>query len=375
MASPEKPVPTPQTIVDSFTVAGSLEAAQGLLNTIPTTKAELVVLKDAAMARSEQLKASAEGQINTGLAFLEKQLADRLKQFEKRPIDAVGNVLGDAVIGAGNITGETIKTSGEQLGKAFDTAKQVVYNEAEAFSNKSGWERAQQVGGLTALAVLVGYPIYKLAEKISNAGKKDGEKPGFFRNFLKVTGILALSTAAVNFLGPRVLAAQQGGGKQSPDASKTKVDKPKDDAKPNPPPENEPKDPGVSSTDKKNNFIGRAFEFDGKKMGIVDLGGKKLLKVDGKTYAVHLIGNGFIENAQFSLVGNVINRITDLQFALTNLRLSYDGLSGKPGYVSIGEQECKRLVRDIVVRKVMKISVNHNGKDENVALEFIPTNS
>ncbi|MBM3227505.1 hypothetical protein FJZ27_01415 [Candidatus Peribacteria bacterium] len=220
MAPPEKQTSTPQSIVESFASA-SIEEASDLLHSLPTTKAELVALKDAAVARSKELKRTAGEQINISLAFLERQLDARLKEFERRPIDAVGNVLGDAVSGAGNLAGNGIKASGEQMGKAFDTAKQVVYNEAEAFSKKSGWERAQQVGGLAALAVLVGYPIYKLAEKVSNAGKKEGEKPGFFRNFLKVTGILALSTAVVNFLGPRVLAAQKAGGKQSPNSPST----------------------------------------------------------------------------------------------------------------------------------------------------------
>ncbi len=361
MAPPEKQASTPQSIVESFTAAGTLEAAQSLLDTIPTTKAELVALKDAAAARSKELQESAGAQINASLAFLEQQLDVRLKEFEKRPIDAVGNVLGDAVSGAGNLAGKGIKASGEQMGKAFDTAKEIVNNEVKAFSEKSGWERAQQLSGLAAIAVLVGYPIYKLAEKISNAGKKEGEKPGFFRQILKATGIFALSTAAVNFLGPRVLAAQQAGGKQSPDSSTTKVDTPKTETA-------KKDEKTVPEKQTAPDAVNEGWQFGNHRMCVINRNGQRLLSVNKKVFNTNIIVP--ILGAQ-----DVSKNITTVQRSIDGgLAIAYSSRIGN-GLAEISQSECQRIADSLAKATsltTLTVQTKENGAAKERKFEFTP---
>ncbi|TSC98316.1 MAG: hypothetical protein Greene101449_951 [Candidatus Peregrinibacteria bacterium Greene1014_49] len=169
---------------------------------------------------AKETKEETMANLVAALDVLEKEYKRRKDAIVEQPVVGTSNLLGDTVqktsevIGAGvtktgEIAGGTVRYSGEQVGKALETGKQIFGNEADAWSKKSGWERATQVGGLAVLTGVPLYLIYKLAKRVSNAGLKDGEKPGFLRKILKFTGMVALSTAAVNFLGPRVLKAQE----------------------------------------------------------------------------------------------------------------------------------------------------------------------
>lgn len=357
--APENLPPAQQSIIDCLSKvdnhAAAIEALADQLPKIPTTRGELVALREATVAQSKVWCDKQKCRINIGLDYLQHRLDERLLSFQKNNVGAVADMVGDVVRGAGDLAGKGISASVEQVGNSFETAKQVVYNEAEAFSKKSGWERAQQVGGLTALAILVGYPIYKLAEKISHAGVKEGEKPGFFRKLLKYTGILALSTAAVHFLGPRVLAAQ------SPDATKSQTQ----------PSENL----AISSVENKEDFLGRYFTFNGTKMSVVKSKGQKLLQVGENQFSVRWLGNNLWERSQSFAAGNVNNYIIDIQLEQDGLRIQYRAFAGfLSGDVTLSRKHCTSIANTLSDDKKhsLFLTVVRNGIPEEMTLEFTP---
>lgn len=307
---------------------------------------------------------------------LEAHIEQVEKTFGQRAAEAFGSgvdKLGTGVNAAIDMGAEGVKSATnivtDQAKKATDAVVQIGAQVSEVLEdpNRSKTEKAVHIAGLAAIVGVPAFFLYKLCKKAAGDEVKEGEKPSLGRKLLKWTGFAFLGGLGVRALAPMLSEAQRGVMVQQKEKNEAER--------------------------KKNAFIGKEFDFSGKKMSIVEEKGQKLLKVGEHAYSVRITGNAvqtdergfirsvksgnFIDGWKRRLIGNVNNHITDITSEKGGVAISYKALAGMAaGNVLLSEDNCKFLSSNLSGKKqILSFKVMRNGEPEMHELEFTPEQS
>lgn len=366
-ASPDKGKPTPAEVL-ALTKSGynfdDIKAQVAKMETADRTQ----LVQD---LRAEKLKVevSVDLKMLQRLNALEEQVQNAEKSFGTKAQEGVGAAFNS--LGAGAQKG--LEMAGNQVQKGVEGVAQIGAQVAQVMEdpNRSAKEKAIHIAGIAALVVIPAAILYKICSAISG----DGKKPSFGRKLLKWTGFAFLGSMGVRALAPFVADTQKGFMIQSKEAADAASKKTNEKAKPAATPKTAVQNPVAEAQPEAEKepegTVLQSFDFDGKKVDIIEHKGQKLVRVGKTNFRVETVFKTPSFGGMFSQKELPVSVLPLVQ----NTKANVDGGITINDAAVVSKGECARLaseLADATEKKTISVKATVDGAEREYTLECTP---